>query len=388
MNLNYKNIQIDKELEGLLPPLSTDDYNALERSLVRNGFDEKFGRIKLWCPDGKNFNNNPMYIVDGHNRYKICKKHNIKLHNRCFEQMHFESKEEVIKWMYENQFARRNMSTVEKYKIAEKYTDILRELGKKNQSAGGKGLSNLTKVNSRKEKSKKVGISEGSYRKLDRVMKSDNDEIKSQLEKGDISIDKAFQMVSSNSKKERVLTPKQQIEKIDSRIKAIDEQMKVLKDEKETLFNRRNFLFEGLDIKYIVKYEFVPNDFWGRDCVFYVEYEGIKQELYRECAIHILDEPTKYKFDEVSKKYKNDLQMAWKKAHDEDVEYQELQKRQRQEQWEKAYQGISSTANVEEGDKPYFKEFFRVLVNKYHPDNGGDIEAMKRVNQLKQMWGL
>lgn len=52
MALNYENIQIDEELEKLLPPLSKEDYNILEQSLLKNGFKEHFGRIKIWFPDG------------------------------------------------------------------------------------------------------------------------------------------------------------------------------------------------------------------------------------------------------------------------------------------------------------------------------------------------
>ena len=54
MALNFNNIQIDEELERLLPPLSKEDYNILEQSLLKNGFEQKFGRIKVWFPKGNN----------------------------------------------------------------------------------------------------------------------------------------------------------------------------------------------------------------------------------------------------------------------------------------------------------------------------------------------
>lgn len=69
-----------------------------------------------------------------------------------------DSKEEVIKWMFENQLARRNLSPTEKYEIVERYTTFLNDMAKKNQSDGGKGLSNLTKVNVRQEKAKRAGM--------------------------------------------------------------------------------------------------------------------------------------------------------------------------------------------------------------------------------------
>lgn len=131
MALNYENIKINKELEQLLPPLLKEDYSRLEDSLLKNGFQEKFGRIKLWCPDKDDATNKSvMYIVDGHNRYNICKKHNIELSQWCYEFIFFESKEEVIKWMFENQLARRNLSDADKYEVVEKLDNRMNDIDK------------------------------------------------------------------------------------------------------------------------------------------------------------------------------------------------------------------------------------------------------------------
>lgn len=74
MVLNFNNIQINEELEKLLPPLSKEDYNILKQSLLKNGFDQKFGRIKVWFDGECDFDNKSVgYIIDGHNRYRICK---------------------------------------------------------------------------------------------------------------------------------------------------------------------------------------------------------------------------------------------------------------------------------------------------------------------------
>lgn len=61
-----KELKIDPELKDLLPPLTDDEYKQLEKNIVTNGFDRNFP-IMEWHG----------YIVDGHNRYSICKKHNI-----------------------------------------------------------------------------------------------------------------------------------------------------------------------------------------------------------------------------------------------------------------------------------------------------------------------
>ncbi len=134
MTIDFKKIQIDEEVEDLLPKLSEDDSNSLTQSLLENGFDQKFGRIKVWFPEN---NDGTGYIVDGHNRYKICSKNGIELSDYCFEPVYFDSKEDVIKWMLENQLARRNLQTIQRIAIAEKYRPIFEKQAKANQSLGG-----------------------------------------------------------------------------------------------------------------------------------------------------------------------------------------------------------------------------------------------------------
>lgn len=119
MALNFNNIQIDEELENLLPPLSKEDYQMLEHSLLQHGFMQHSTRIQLWCPPEEEENDNDAhpaksYIIDGHNRYRICQKHNIDLPSWCFDWLCFDTKEDVKKYIYENQLARRNLTPIQK----------------------------------------------------------------------------------------------------------------------------------------------------------------------------------------------------------------------------------------------------------------------------------
>lgn len=245
MALNFNNIQINEEFEDLLPPLSKEDYDLLEQSLLKNGFEQKFGRIKVWFSKG---NNGKGYIVDGHNRFKICKEHGIKLGNGDFERVKFDSKDDVKKWMFENQLARRNLSIVDKYEIAERYCAMLKIVAKKNQSDGGKGFINITRIDVRKEKAKMTGISEGSYSKLDKIMKSNYEDIKWDLRNKRISIDKAYQIINSSLKKNENVTPQQQIQRLYERISEIDKSVGKLSEEKEQILKKLNSIHEILDI--------------------------------------------------------------------------------------------------------------------------------------------
>lgn len=389
MALNFNNIQIDEELEKLLPPLSKEDYNLLEQSLLKNGFEQKFGRIKVWFGSEEDTNNESVgYIVDGHNRYRICQKHKIELNSWCFEAVFMESKEEVIKWMFENQLARRNLSQTEKYEIVERYTTFLNDMAKKNQSDGGKGLSNLTKVNVRQEKAKRAGMSDGNYYKLDKVMKSDNEEVKQKLREKKISVDKAYREIKNPKPKEKEsITPEQKIIEFDNRMNEIDKEISSLRIERESLMRRRTSLFESLDIPCELKYEFIesvsPID--SRDCRFYIEIDGHKQ-IFVECSV-LLESPSVFYIDKVPEKYKNDFLMLYKKAYFEEKEHFN---RTFTEWYEKNNKNKETKLTNDSGkDKEFYKKCFRILAKNFHPDNeDGNMEDMQCLNQLKVMWGI
>ena len=78
-------LKIDEDFKNLIRPLSQDEYLQLEANLLLDGCREP---ITTW--NG--------IIVDGHNRYEICKKHNIPFNVQPKE---FDCREEVIIWSTE-----------------------------------------------------------------------------------------------------------------------------------------------------------------------------------------------------------------------------------------------------------------------------------------------
>ena len=92
------NIHIIDELKALIPPLSKDELSQLEENILKEGCREP---LILW-------QNEEQYIlVDGHNRFSICKKHKIDF-NIIFK--NFFDIEEVKSWMINNQLGRRNLT--------------------------------------------------------------------------------------------------------------------------------------------------------------------------------------------------------------------------------------------------------------------------------------
>lgn len=101
-------IQINPELRDLIPPLQLEEKESLEKSILEEGCRDK---LITWDKT----------IIDGHNRYEICKKHNIPFQ---IESMNFRNISEVKNWMIDNQLARRNLTDSQRrYFIGKRYEE-------------------------------------------------------------------------------------------------------------------------------------------------------------------------------------------------------------------------------------------------------------------------
>lgn len=389
--LSLEDLVIDKEFEELLPVLTPEEFERLEQSVLKNGMLDP---IKVW----EEPNTGRYIIIDGHNRYNILKKNNLGFkYWEDYKIMYADelpTRDDVKRWMLEQQLGRRNLSDAEKYEIVQKFKSVFESKAKKNQSLGGKGSANLPKVDTRKEMAKATGVSEGTYRKMDIVMKSDNEELKQKLRDKKVSVDAAYKEVKSADQKPT--TPKQQIDKLDKRINEIEKTIESLQAEKNDIVKRRTSIFYALDIKCPVKYRWdkanytdnLPS-FWH--CVIYIENEGQENIFYKD-SIHYAEYPSDYDIGKIPEKYRDDFRMVWKQAHDEVVKLQNEADKRSMEATRKKDELMKNLLDLipTEEDKPILKKFYRVLANTYHPDNKetGNAEMMGYVNDLKQMWGI
>ncbi len=87
-------LQIDDEFKALIPPLTNEEYAQLEANILEEGCRDA---LVLW--DG--------VLVDGHNRYEICLKHQLPFDVADKE---FADREAVKDWMDANQLGRRNLT--------------------------------------------------------------------------------------------------------------------------------------------------------------------------------------------------------------------------------------------------------------------------------------
>ena len=118
-------IVIDEEFKSLLPALDARTYAALEENLLTHGCRDS---LILWGD----------ILIDGHNRYEICTKHNIPFDTT---QKEFPSREDVLIWIITNQVSRRNLSPIQlsyfrgmHYKAEKKLQGTSNQHSKKSES--------------------------------------------------------------------------------------------------------------------------------------------------------------------------------------------------------------------------------------------------------------
>ncbi len=115
------------EMEELLPPLSAEQFSALESDILENGC---YAPIIV---------NEEMVIIDGHNRFRICEKHDLPYKMLVFS---FTDLLEAKQWALDTQKDRRNLEKWELGKIALKLRPEIEARAKANQSAAGGDKTN------------------------------------------------------------------------------------------------------------------------------------------------------------------------------------------------------------------------------------------------------
>ena len=170
-------LKIDPELRDLIPPLSEEEHRMLEDSIVRDGCDTP---LIVW--DGT--------IVDGHNRYEICRRHNIPF---AYEERSFADKEAAMFWMLEHQLARRNLNSYQRSELALKAKDYYARIAEANQKAGTSlGLNSAQGGRVSEKLAKLAGVGHDTIKKAKKISEKADDDTKKKLRAGEISIHKAY----------------------------------------------------------------------------------------------------------------------------------------------------------------------------------------------------
>jgi len=104
------NITVLDELRAYIDPLTPDEHDALERSILAEGCRDA---LVLWGD----------ILVDGHNRYGICSKHGLPF--QTVQNTRFQSMEDVHLWMIDQHLGRRSVSDFQRGVLALRKKEIL-----------------------------------------------------------------------------------------------------------------------------------------------------------------------------------------------------------------------------------------------------------------------
>lgn len=198
-------IELDPEIQSLIPPLSDEEYNQLKDNIKKDGLRDPaitWGKV----------------LIDGHHRKRICDEMGIELKTVS---MNFDTRIDVLEWVLNNQFGRRNLTTFQKAELALKYEPIIAARAKENlkTSTGGSDPQPLVKkpkaaIHTHEEVAKKAGISATTIQKAKVITDKGNDETKEKLRKGETSIHQEYQKIKQE---EKIIAHKTKITEIQSR---------------------------------------------------------------------------------------------------------------------------------------------------------------------------
>lgn len=179
---------IDKEFKELIPALSSEEKTQLEANILKDGLREP---LIIWRD----------ILIDGHNRFEICEKHGITYKTYP---MAFESREAAKEWIIKNQFGRRNLGNYDRSILALKLKDLFAAKAKENLVTHTKeGYQKSDKaVHASKELAKIARVSHDTIAKVEKIEKQATPEIKAQVQRGDISINQAYQKIKGEIKRQ------------------------------------------------------------------------------------------------------------------------------------------------------------------------------------------
>jgi len=172
---------IDEGFRDLIPKLMPDEYSRLEQSILLEGCRDA---LVVW--NG--------VIIDGHNRYAICTKHNIPFQTL---EKDFASREQAKTWIIENQIGRRNLEPGMRGMLVLQLKDLIKNLEKRGIERKANSLfvnsqKVVDRVNTTKSLADIAGVGEQTMSRVKKINAEGDDKLKDKLRKGEISVNKAY----------------------------------------------------------------------------------------------------------------------------------------------------------------------------------------------------
>lgn len=200
------NIKINQDLRAqvaLIDPLTPNEYEALERSILREGCRDA---LVLWDDT----------LIDGHNRYAICQQHGLPF--KTVQNTSLNSMEDVVLWLIDNHIGRRSVTDFQRGMLALRKQEIV--AARTQQQSGAvsdlsapdqaelngdattdKPVEPKSKVN-RDDFAKAAGISSNAVTQIEKIQKAASPALVEAVRAGTISISAAAAIASLPSEQQ------------------------------------------------------------------------------------------------------------------------------------------------------------------------------------------
>jgi hypothetical protein len=217
------NITVLEELKAYIDPLTPDEHAALERSILAEGCRDA---LVLWGE----------VLVDGHNRYGICQKHDLPF--QTVQNTRFQSMEDVHLWMIDQHLGRRSLSDFQRGVLALRKREILAERrasaaakpsGTEAQEAAsseipsGQATAEGNPLKSRADIAKAARLSSSQVLNIEKIQKQAAPELVAAVKAGTISLNAAAAVatLSPEEQKTAALAGKDELKQAAKRVREV-----------------------------------------------------------------------------------------------------------------------------------------------------------------------
>ena len=191
IKFDFTKIRINKDYEGLLPPMNKEAFNSLIRSIIESGQQEP---ITI---------NEKGEVLDGHNRLKACEK--LKL-QPLFKIKKFDNPLKEKLFVVDVNLQRRQLTAAQRIQLHLKKKPILEEMTKLNQSQAGKGVQICTPLGRINEIiARDSGVSARQVSKMETILEKAPEDVKSRVLAGRDRIDKAFNQIKKEERRSKLI---------------------------------------------------------------------------------------------------------------------------------------------------------------------------------------
>lgn len=186
---------IAPEIRGIIPQLTTEEYQQLEASLLADGCRDA---LVIWQG----------ILLDGHHRLEICERHNLPYQIKVID---LPDKDEAKKWVIRNQLGRRNLTPFQRAELALRLKPIIAARAKEQQLASLKqgpvpliSTKREEQIDTRKELANLAGVGHDTIYKVEIISQEADEGIKQRARQGEMTINQAYTQVRRIQRQEDI----------------------------------------------------------------------------------------------------------------------------------------------------------------------------------------